>query len=204
MVYFGPNMGPVTKSSWFEKVVQRDAEVSHALRLDPGQKVLWKAASFLAHSGDSWFWVMALGVIWLLDWGEWHSRAAFFAAAIVIQALLVFALKFLIRRQRPAGEWGSVYRNSDPHSFPSGHATRAGLLVMLSVGLGPAWLAMVILLWAPVMSLARVIMGVHYLSDVLAGFVFGLVVGWVFITLAPQIISAFPILFSPTFWNFLF
>jgi undecaprenyl-diphosphatase len=72
------------------------------------------------------------------------------------------------------------------------------------VGLGPAWLAMVLLLWAPVMSLARVIMGVHYLSDVVAGFVFGLVVGWVFITLSPQIISSFPILFSPTFWNFLF
>ncbi len=203
MVYFCADMEPVSKFSWFEKIVQRDAEISHALRLDPEQKGLWRAASILAHSGDSWFWVVALGGIWLVNWGEWHTRAAVFATAIVVQALLVFALKFLIRRERPAGEWGSIYRNTDPHSFPSGHATRAGLLVMLSTGLGPAWLAMLILLWAPLMSLARVLMGVHYLSDVLAGFVFGLVVGWGFTALAPLLVDLFPFLFSPTFWNFL-
>jgi undecaprenyl-diphosphatase len=35
------------------------------------------------------------------------------------------------------------------------------------------------LLWAPLVALARVSMGVHYLSDVLAGAVLGLMLGLV-------------------------
>ena len=52
-------------------------------------------------------------------------------SGILILAALVLAIKFLVRRQRPEGEWGAIYRNTDPHSFPSGHAARAVLLAGL-------------------------------------------------------------------------
>ena len=47
-----------------------------------------------------------------------------------------FGVKQVIRRERPAGEWGGIYRAIDPHSFPSGHATRAALLAALAAGWG--------------------------------------------------------------------
>jgi undecaprenyl-diphosphatase len=84
------------------------------------------------------------------------------------------ALKLLLRRSRPAGEWGAIYRKTDPHSFPSGHATRAALLLGLGYVLGPPWFAVLMLLYSPAMALARIAMGVHYLSDVLAGYALGL------------------------------
>ena len=85
--------------------------------------------------------------------------------AIVVTAVLVMTLKLLFRRRRPEGRWGGIYRNTDPHSFPSGHAARAALMAALIIAWGPAWLVPIALVWAPLVALARVAMGVHYLSD---------------------------------------
>lgn len=101
-------------------------------------------------------------------------------AAVIITAVIVLVTKFAVRRRRPEGEWGRIYRSTDPHSFPSGHAARAVMLVVLVAGLGPEWLALVLALWAPAVALARVSMGVHYLSDVLAGGILGALIGAVF------------------------
>jgi undecaprenyl-diphosphatase len=95
---------------------------------------------------------------------------------ISLLAALVMSIKFLVRRKRPEGQWGSIYRNTDPHSFPSGHAARAFLIAVVAMGLGPIWLALVLWIWAPLVALARVAMGLHYLSDVLVGAALGIVI----------------------------
>ena len=85
--------------------------------------------------------------------------------------------KFPIRRRRPEGEWGGIYRNTDPHSFPSGHAARAFLIAVMATGLGPAWAGVILWFWAPLVALARVAMGVHYASDIVAGMFVGILIG---------------------------
>ncbi len=139
--------------------------------------MLRTSAALLAHSGDSWFWLLGLAVVWLAGNGYWKSRAITLAIGILVTAVVVMATKFIVRRKRPAGDWGSIYRSTDPHSFPSGHAARAVMLAVLAISLGPASLAVVLVLWAPFVCLARVAMGLHYLSDVFAGVLFGLVTG---------------------------
>ena len=62
------------------------------------------------------------------------------------------------------------------HSFPSGHAARAFLIATIASGLGPSWLAIALWIWAPLVALARVAMGVHYLSDIVAGMLLGILV----------------------------
>jgi len=117
------------------------------------------------------------------------------AAAGFILAFLVLAIKFTIRRQRPQGEWGAIYRNTDPHSFPSGHAARAFMLAVLALTLGPAWFGALVVIWAPLVSLARVSMGVHYLSDVAAGMVVGVLAGMVLVWISPVLIGLLPFIF---------
>jgi len=97
--------------------------------------------------------------------------------SIAALAASVLLIKLVVRRRRPEGEWGAIYRSTDPHSFPSGHAARAILLAMLAAAWGPGWLAAVLLPWAPLVALARVAMGLHYLSDVVAGAALGLAAG---------------------------
>ena len=100
-------------------------------------------------------------------------------AAILVTASIVFIVKHTIRRKRPEGEWGKFYRLTDPHSFPSGHSVRAMMLAVVTLGVGPMWLGLILIIWAPLVGLARVAMGVHYISDVLAGIILGFVIGLV-------------------------
>jgi len=131
---------------------------------------------FFAHSGDSWFWAIGLFAIWINGSSFWKQWSVIQFAGISLLVVLVLIIKFGVRRRRPEGEWGRIYRFTDPHSFPSGHAARAFLIATIATGLGPAWLAITLWIWAPLVSLARVAMGVHYLSDIVAGALLGILI----------------------------
>jgi undecaprenyl-diphosphatase len=158
-------------------LLQLDARLSANLHVADRPGLLRTIAAVLAHSGDSWSWGVALLCLWWLGGAFWKQWAIVMLASISILAAVVMGLKFGIRRRRPAGDWGSIYRNTDPHSFPSGHAARAFLIAVIAAGLGPLWAALALWVWAPLVSLARVAMGVHYMSDVVAGLVVGIAAG---------------------------
>jgi undecaprenyl-diphosphatase len=65
------------------------------------------------------------------------------------------------------------------------------LIAVLAAGLGPGWLAAVLWIWAPLVSLARVAMGVHYVSDVAAGAALGLIMGVVCLGLSGGMLAGF-------------
>ncbi|NPV56776.1 MAG: phosphatase PAP2 family protein [Anaerolineae bacterium] len=178
-----------------QTILRKDAQWTDRLRLDPSQKLWWRLAAFLAHSGDSWFWMIALGIIWLFTRDDWHNRAAMIGFGIVVLALSVFGIKLLFKRRRPDGEWGAIYRNTDPHSFPSGHAARAALLLVMAYGLGPPWFAGLMLVWSPLIAISRVLTGVHYLSDIIAGMLLGIVAGWLILAMQAPIMRLFAIFF---------
>jgi len=178
-----------------QRLMQADQRASQQVRLRQDGSLAWKAAVFFAHSGDSWFWMAGLILIWLLTRGTWHQNAVLMGIGVGGLAVLVLAIKFTIRRERPQGEWGAIYRNTDPHSFPSGHAARAAMLAVMAWGLGPAWFGWVVVLWAPLVSLARVATGVHYLSDILAGLALGVLAGFGMLAMAPLLLRWFPFLF---------
>ena len=157
-------------------ILELDARLSDQMRVAEKPGALRAIAVFFAHSGDSWFWALGLIVLWIVGNSFWKEWSIVQFGSISLLAIMVLLIKFRIRRQRPVGEWGRIYRNTDPHSFPSGHAARAFLIATIAAGLGPAWLATLLWIWAPLVALARVAMGVHYLSDIVAGALFGVLV----------------------------
>ncbi len=167
----------------FDNRLTRDMGVAEK----PG--LLRTVAVFFAHSGDSWFWGVALLIVWFFGDPFWKRWAVVMLGSIATLALLVFPLKQLIRRRRPEGLWGNIYRRTDPHSFPSGHAARAFLIAVLATGLGPGWLCAVLWIWAPLVALSRVAMGVHYVSDIIGGFLLGILSGLVILPLVPAVLS---------------
>ena len=156
-----------------------DARLSAQMRVAERPGLLRTFAAFLAHSGDSWIWWAGLALLWWLGNAFWRAWALTELLSIIGLAVLVLAIKFTIRRRRPEGEWGGMYRSTDPHSFPSGHAARAFLIAALAIGMGPVWFAIFLCFWAPLVALARVAMGLHYLSDIAAGAVLGAIAGGV-------------------------
>jgi undecaprenyl-diphosphatase len=173
----------------FQKTLKIDSDWSYALRVAEKPGIVRTLAMAFAHSGDSWLWGIAMLVLWLAGDAFWKQWAVYQLFWVSFLAALVMALKFSIRRRRPEGDWGAIYRSADPHSFPSGHAARAFLIAVIASFFGPPWLAVALWVWAPLVSLARVAMGVHYLSDVVAGAVIGVVVALIGMQFSATIFS---------------
>ncbi len=186
--------------STFETILQRDRDWSYALRVAEKPGLRRTCAMVFAHSGDSWFWGLGMVILWLLGNPFWKKWAFYELFWISVLAAVVMTLKFIIRRRRPEGEWGAIYRNTDPHSFPSGHAARSFLIALLATFLGPSWLVVVLWVWAPLVSVARVAMGLHYLSDVVAGLMIGLLAGLIGYQLSGHFFAALQTLISLPLW----
>jgi undecaprenyl-diphosphatase len=160
-----------------EELLKLDAEYSTKIRIPEDQPWLKTAAAVFAHSGDSWFWGVALIALYFLGPRPWRSQILLLFLGIFFTAVTVLAIKFLVKRPRPEGDWGQVYRSSDPHSFPSGHAARAIMLTIIMLVTGFWGMGSIMLLWAVLVDLSRVSLGVHYFSDIVVGTVIGVIMG---------------------------
>ena len=181
-------------------ILELDARLSSQMRVAEKPGFLRNLAIFFAHSGDSLFWALALIIAWFFsnsDWRKWETVEFFGIAGL---AAVVLAVKFLVKRKRPEGEWGGIYRNTDPHSFPSGHAARAFLIAVVATALTPPWLSAILWVWAPLVALARVAMGVHYLSDIIAGAILGVIVALLGLQFYPFLVDWFASLTGFLFW----
>jgi undecaprenyl-diphosphatase len=181
-------------SRLFEKIDALDIKISRRVRMDHGSARGWRWVVFFAHSGDSWFWLAGLFLVALFS-KPYRHLSDFLIAAILGLAALVMLIKFTVRRRRPPGEWGAVYRNTDPHSFPSGHAARATMLAVIAIVSGPIWSAVALGIWAVLVSLSRVLSGMHYFSDMVAGILIGIAAGQAAVLSRPLLSALLPALF---------
>jgi membrane-associated phospholipid phosphatase len=181
--------GFISAAMDIKSILELDSRVSKELGVAEKPGLVRSVAVFFAHSGDSWFWGVALLILWVVGNAFWKRWAVVVLPSIGVLALLVFPVKQLIRRRRPDGAWGMIYRRTDPHSFPSGHAARAFMIAVLASSLGPAWLVVILWVWAPLVSIARVAMGVHYISDILGGLLLGILAGLLILHFVPPILS---------------
>ncbi len=116
--------------------------------------------------------VTVLAALWL--WRKRRRRPAAYALVTVFGAeVLSSLLKLLVGRVRPCVDLASCPSTT---SFPSGHATGAAafwaaVAVLLLPVLGPrAWALLAVPL---LVALTRVLLGVHYPSDVVGGLLVG-------------------------------
>jgi undecaprenyl-diphosphatase len=181
--------------AFFQQFLNWDFKATQKLRINKDPKWLWALSTFFAHSGDSWYCLGVLLIIWLSTKGIWHQISAALGSATFLLAIVVIAIKFSIRRRRPEGDWGEIYRATDPHSFPSGHATRVFFLASMAWGIAPVWFALVLTIWAPFVAVSRVMTGVHYISDVAAGILIGWGLGKLALLILPFIMHLFPFIF---------
>lgn len=110
-------------------------------------------------------------------WWRCRSRAPYFAAAVAGAAGLDLILKLVFHRPRPE-LWPRLVPESDA-SFPSGHAMYSAAFVTAVILLvWPTrlrWPALVLgTLFSLAVGLSRLYLGVHFPTDVLAGWLGGL------------------------------
>jgi len=131
-------------------------------------------------AGDGWLWI-ALGLVLMAFGGaqRWDAVESALGAVFVGQAAFM-ALKRITGRERPCATefhcWSRLLP-PDRFSFPSGHTITA-FCVAVPVGLYYPALMAGLLFCALSVASSRLLLGLHYLSDVLAGIVIGTGIGY--------------------------
>jgi undecaprenyl-diphosphatase len=139
---------------------------------------LWMVAA--TRGGDGWLWY-AMGLVVALAGG--HERFRAIGAAVVAVSVgiaLQLTLKRACGRKRPCAltphSWTTLLP-PDKFSFPSGHTITAFAMAS-SLGMFYPSILPGLLFCAASVALSRILLGMHFLSDVLAGAVLGAALGY--------------------------
>jgi undecaprenyl-diphosphatase len=130
--------------------------------------------------GDGWLWY-AMGLIVAVFGGEHRLEALGSAALASATGIGLFIkLKRIFNRRRPSAMephcWATLLP-PDQFSFPSGHTITAFAVAIPLLHFYPT-LAVGLIFCAVSIALSRIMLGLHFLSDVLAGCALGLGLGF--------------------------
>ena len=177
----------------FRRIMAGDRLIMHRLNQWPAPQWIRTWMVIASRAGDGWIWI-AVGLVLLLFGGNRRFQALETAAVSVGAGLMTFFLvKHLTGRERPcvseAHCWAKLLP-PDRFSFPSGHTITA-FAVAVPIGLVYPALLAGLLFCAMSVASSRVLLGLHYLTDVLAGIVIGCAIGIAaFLTIGRLIIPA--------------
>lgn len=133
----------------------------------------------ISKSGDGYLYPAVAFVFWLMNRQLGALLFSSALAAFSIELPLYKLVKHVVRRSRPCGALCPVEprtRVMDRFSFPSGHTAGAFLMATV-VGSFFPFIAAAFFVWAALVGLSRIYLGVHYPTDVLAGMVVGICCG---------------------------
>ncbi len=128
-------------------------------------------AKAVSRSGDGYLHVLTPLMLVIMGAQYAGDLVLMLALALIMERSLYWVLKNSLKRRRPAQfvpGFRSLVVASDQFSFPSGHSSAAFLLVTcLCILYGAA--AMPLLGWAVAVGISRVLLGVHFPGDIVAG-----------------------------------
>ena len=191
-------VGLVVALGYLSRIDGRMARFDHAVAAtlagSASDAMLTLFAAITTLANNETLTVLCIGVAVLLLWWRAWALTAVWVVAVAGNGILNRSIKALMQRTRPAHDHGWIV--ADGWSFPSGHASGAmvayGMLAWMltrhlrahrRVPIVPLAAAMILLV-----GLSRVVLQVHYASDVLAGFASGLAWLLVCITVAERVV----------------
>ncbi|ENM5880978.1 phosphatase PAP2 family protein [Vibrio metoecus] len=130
----------------------------------------------ISHTGDGHLYAVMGGLAWLLDSSHGLLFLTIGLLAFAIELPIYWLLKNGFQRRRPQELSALVtayITPSDRYSLPSGHTAAAFVMATVIGYIYPHWYPLAVS-WASLIGFARVLLGVHFLSDVLAGALLGI------------------------------
>ncbi len=145
-----------------------------------GRLIRW-----ISKTGDGHLYLVIGGLLWAFEpqHGSLFMYTALLAYSLEVPVYVV--LKKAFKRTRPCDLMTHLrahVKPSDKFSLPSGHTAAAFLMASLLSWFYPI-VAVPVFIWASMVGLSRVLLGVHYPGDILAGALLGLTISLLSITM---------------------
>lgn len=147
----------------------------------------WKAPRWIrvwmlwaTRGGDGWLWSVMAAIILMFGGDERFATLGAAALAVSCGILLFLGLKRFFNRSRPCSIaphcWAQLLP-PDQFSFPSGHSITA-FAIATPISIHYPTLAAGMIFCAISVAISRIMLGLHFLSDVLAGCAIGFALGF--------------------------
>jgi undecaprenyl-diphosphatase len=140
-----------------------------------GRRFISVVMPWVSHTGNGYYYPVIPLFLFLINPQIAWSFLLTGLMAFAIELPLYITLKHGIKRDRPCEVLSGVHPRvspSDLFSFPSGHTAAAFLMATLIGHFFPVLLVPVYI-WALLVGVSRICLGVHYPSDILAGLFIG-------------------------------
>ncbi|KAA0019315.1 phosphatase PAP2 family protein [Salinicola corii] len=173
-------MPPRTQRLTFERLDRFESRLSHRLaELSRHTPTLWLFRC-VSRLGDWPAWAFLALLQPLLHGYQGWLIAIQWGLTASIAALLYRLLKTRLCRERPYITFTTIRCTMPPvdrYSFPSGHTLHAVMFTSLTAASSPQLLPAVLPL-AGLIAISRVVLGLHYVSDVVVGALIGAGLAW--------------------------
>jgi undecaprenyl-diphosphatase len=131
--------------------------------------VLW--LNVISRLGDGWMWYAVVLALPWIDHVAGTSCAIRLVAVGAVNLVIYFIVKRCIARPRPFRSCPGIRacaRSPDEFSFPSGHTLHSAACAVILVSYYPA-LNFIVWPFTLLVAVSRVVLGLHYPSDVVVG-----------------------------------
>ena len=179
-------------TTWQRLETRADWRLCSAINRWGARHALRRLFGIVSRLGDGGFWYALMAALALFGDTRGAIAALHMAATGIVAAGLYRGLKRWTRRPRPYRAHGDIVAYIAPldeFSFPSGHTLHAVSFSMIALAYFPV-LAPVLLPFTLLVALSRVVLGLHYPSDVIAATLIGCGLGGVSLWIASSIIPA--------------
>lgn len=136
---------------------------------------LGEAFALISRLGDGWVWFTLMAVLPLVHGGKAWVVSLVMLGTGALATVIYKLIKQSTHRLRPCECTPDLVLTVAPldrFSFPSGHTLHAVCFTVIACSASPGWL-WVLMPFTVLVGLSRLVLGLHYLSDVLVGAIIG-------------------------------
>ena len=166
---------PYKMRSYLNSMHRLDSNLCIAVNQTSQVRLIRDLFRLVSRLGDGLFWYSLMLLILLFEGSEGLLPVLHMALAGLSGTLLYKWLKGKTLRPRPFEVHQDIFMTGKPldkFSFPSGHTLHAVVFGLVAINYYPA-LSFIIMPFVSMVALSRVVLGLHYPSDVLAGALVG-------------------------------
>ncbi len=166
---------PYKMRSYLNSMHRLDSNLCIAVNQTSQVRLIRDSFRLVSRLGDGLFWYALMLLILLFEGRDGLLPVLHMALAGLSGTLLYKWLKGKTLRPRPFEVHQDIFMTGKPldkFSFPSGHTLHALVFGLVAINYYPA-LSFIIMPFVSMVALSRVVLGLHYPSDVLAGALIG-------------------------------